>query len=102
MKKLIITLLVMLVIMGQRWEYDWEYGGSECSITETIVSCYLPPFRYRLHWVVGEFRPWTIAICHGGDPCGETVERFTIPVPNTATKSMTKDEAESRNRKLMR
>ena len=102
MKNLILAL--MLVIMGQRWEpsggpvvQGWcinppHWTGPDCRDSLGVVQ------YYRLVYVIGEFKPWPV--CSGMGPCGDTIERFTIPVPNTPSKTMSAIEADLRNKDL--
>jgi len=118
--KHLATLVLMLILMGQRWipvdgpsevrpgcatdvwtqDRGWRCEG------EHAVS-------YQPVWVIGEVIPELYA-CQklqknrrGLDiginelgPC--SVERFTIPVPNTPLKLMTVEEADKANRDLMK
>ena len=101
-KNLLIAL--MLVIMGQRWESIgegfWISPICQPSSNGVTAICIDPPNYYRLVYVIGEFKSWMF--CQGMGPCGDFTEKFTIPVPNTPTKAMTKDEAEKANKELMK
>ena len=99
-----LLLAAMLVLLGQRWEFvgDGFWISPICtpSSSGTTVLCIDPPNYYRLVYVIGDFKPadW----CAGWGPCGEFTELFTVPVPNTPTKAMSKEEAEKLNKELMR
>jgi len=98
MKNLLIAL--MLVIMGQRWEFAGNVGILYCQgMPET---CYGGEPHYRLVYVVGEIRPESSCNTAFTYCNPVTSERFTIPVPNVPTKAMTKDEAEKANKESMR
>ena len=98
MKNLLIAL--MLVIMGQRWEFVGNVGLLYCQGFPEHCSGGEP--HYRLVYVIGERVDVPGAhpmMCHVS-PCQEIKERFTIPVPNTPSKAMTKEEAEKANKEL--
>ena len=99
MKNLLIAL--MLVIMGQRWEFAGNVGILYCQ--GFPEQCFGGEPHYRLVYVIGE--PMTKKECKGPFDkvgCVVELERFTIPVPNTSSKAMTKDEAEKANKELMK
>jgi len=85
MKNLLIAL--MLVLMGQRWD---ELGQG------------FTTHAYVLVYVIGEVETNVSCSIHLQLNCRSLTERFTIPVPNTPSKAMTKDEAERANKELMK
>lgn len=101
MKHLLIA--AMLVIMGQRWEDMESYPSLDRCVfddpTGRTALCKPAEDLYRLVYVIGEQvsgscnETWTIC-----PPSAK--ERFTIPVPNTPTRAMTKAEAEKANKEL--
>lgn len=103
MKNLLVVL--MLVIMGQRWEiHERGMALPECRTSPDgwmqICKEVEPKHRYRLVYVIGE-EVGNIGCAMPVDMRCAT-ERFTIPVPNVPTKAMTKDEAERANKTLDR
>lgn len=105
MKNLLVAL--MLVILGQRWEaLDSHPSLDRCVFddpTGRTALCKPAPDYYRLVYVIGENVDTGAhrMMCHVV-PCYSIQERFTVPVPNTPSKAMSKDEAEKANKELMK
>jgi len=92
--KHIITACLMLVLMGQRWEStgEWAWISPICTPSSwgTII-CIDPSNYYRLVYVIGE------KVRLEGTNWTDNIELFTIPVPNTPTKAMSKEDADKIN-----
>ena len=99
MKHLLIAL--MLVIMGQRWEFTdhASFKTVPCTNASQWTACIQTETYYRLVYVIGEqhvpIECMTVSECYP-----KARERFTIPVPNTPSKAMSAIEADLRNKDL--
>lgn len=96
--KFFILVVLMLVIMGERWEFI----GSTSSLYIFQGSDIISVNRlYQRVYVIGERTPRNV-FCPGAMCPVSAEERFTIPIPDAPLKTMTSEEAARLNKELMR